>query len=305
MKYIIICGPTASGKTGLGVGLALRYNGEVINADSRQIYKHTTIGTAKPAPDECGGAKHHLLDFLELDEDFSAYKFAEQARGLITDITGRGKLPLVVGGTGLYLKALTEGIFKAPEHDKEYRRELEEISRDKGPKELHEMLQEIDPKAAAKIKPRDAIRLIRALETFKLTGLPISEMQKSGKYTKVGNPLWLGLMFPRKTLYERINKRVDTMIDEGFEQEVLNLKPYLDIIRKKKMIGYMDMITYLFDRSNTKSEAIDKVKQHHRNYAKRQMTWFRNVAEINWIEPLKSGYEEELFKLCDSYLKKA
>ena len=305
MKYIIICGPTCSGKTGLGVELALRYNGEVISADSRQIYKHTSIGTAKPKPEECAGIKHHLIDFLELSDKFSAYKFAELARELIEDITARGKLPLIVGGTGLYLKALTEGLFKSPQPNYKYRAELETINRKDGTETLYGMLVEIDPEAAESIKMQDTTRIIRALEVYKLTGRPISEMQKTGEYIPVGNPLWLGLMPERKILYKRINKRVDDMINGSFEQEVLQLKPFLDIVRKKKMVGYIDMINYLFDKMITRQEAVEKVKQHHRNYAKRQITWFRKVNGINWFDSCQNNFIEKVYTICDRYLKKA
>lgn len=303
MKYIIVCGPTCSGKTELGIHLALRYNGEIINADSKQIYKQISIGTAKPGIKEQQGVKHRLFDVLDLDEDFSAFKFAELAGGLIKEISDRGKLAIVVGGTGLYLKALTEGIFKSPEPDKKYRNELERIADKEGPYKLHEMLTAIDSEAAARIKPKDKIRLIRALEAFKTTGKPISDLHKTGKYVKIGKPLWIGIAIPRKTLYEKINKRVDKMIESGFEDEVRTLEPYLEAIRKRKMIGYIDMISYLFDKEITKKTAIEKIKQHHRNYAKRQMTWFRKVDIINWLDPQTDDFFRKLFNICDIYLK--
>jgi len=303
MKYIIVCGPTCSGKTELGVQLALRYNGEIINADSKQIYRQTSIGTAKPRSEEQKGIKHHLFDILDLNEDFSAFKYADLAGVLIEEISSREKLAIVVGGTGLYLKALTEGIFKSPEPDKDYRTKLEQIADRKGPEKLHEMLMAIDPEAGAKIKNRDKIRLIRALEAYKTTGIPISEMQKAGKYVKIGNPLWIGLSIPRKTLYEKISQRVDKMIESGFEDEVIALKPYLAAIRKRKMIGYIDMISYLFDKEITKKTAVEKIKQHHRNYAKRQMTWFRKIDMINWLNPQTDDFFQKLFTICDNYLK--
>lgn len=305
MKYIIICGPTCSGKTALGVRLAVRYNGELIGADSRQVYKHINIGTAKPTPDEYGEIKYHLIDFLELNEEFSAYKYANLVRDLIDDIIRRGKVPLVVGGTGLYLKALTEGLFESPEPDYQYRRKLEKICEKKGPEALHEKLAEIDPESALKIKPLDRVRLIRALEAYMLTGKPISELQKKGEYKKTGRPLWLALSPPRETLYENINKRIDEMFVRGFEKEVLNLKPYLEVLKKKKVVGYTDMIEYLFDGNVTKQQAIDKIKQHHRNYAKRQMTWFHKVPGLRWFNPLEKGFLDKVYRICDEYLKNA
>lgn len=304
MKYIIVCGPTGSGKTSLGIDLALRYNGEIINADSRQIYKYTNIGTAKPTPDECRGIKHHLIDILELHENFSAYKFASMARDLISDITDRKKLPIIVGGTGLYLKALTEGLFKSPGQDEEYRRELEQICKQDGPEKLHQMLAAIDPVGAEKINPRHSSRLIRAIEIFKLTGKPISEMQKVGDYKKTGEPLWLGLMPKRDILYNRINKRVDDMMDAGFVQEVINLKPFLDFLRKRKMVGYNDMIAYLFDNTIDRQQAVNKIKQRHRNYAKRQITWFRKAKDIHWFDSTNENYADNVYKNCTKYLEK-
>jgi len=224
---------------------------------------------------------------------------------LIENITASGKLPIVVGGTGLYLKALTKGLFKSPQPDYKYRKKLETISSKNGSETLYRMLTEIDPEAAEKIDKQDTTRIIRALEIYKLTGKPISEMQKTGEYIRVGNPLWLGLLPERKILYNRINKRVDDMIDEGFEQEVLQLKPFLDTVRKKKMVGYTDMISYLFDNMITRQEAIDKVKQHHRNYAKRQITWFRKVNGICWFDSSLDGFTEKVINICDRYLKKA
>jgi len=305
MKYIIICGPTCSGKTALGVKLAVRFDGEIIGADSRQIYRYINIGTAKPAPDEYRDIKYHLIDFLELNADFSAYRFADLASDLINDIIEKGKVPIVVGGTGLYLKALTEGLFKSPEPSYRYRKELERICEKQGPVALHKKLAEVDPAAASKINPLDKVRLVRALEVYRLTGKPISELQQKGKYKKTGRPLWLGLAPPRKKLYENIDKRVDKMIVEGFEEEVLDLKPYIEVLRRKKVVGYTDMIEYLFDKEITKQQAIEKVKQHQRNYAKRQMTWFRNVPGVIWFDPLEEDFLDKVYQICDEYLKSA
>ena len=306
MKYIIICGPTCTGKTSLGVQLALRYQGEILNADSRQIYKHTTIGTAKPTIEEMQEVPHHLFDLLELDEDFSAYQYAALALEAMRDIDSRGKLPIIVGGTGLYLKALTEGIFKSPKPDNVYRDELNRIAEAEGSQKLHAMLAEVDSVAAARIKPRDTVRLIRALEIHKQTGQPIGQLQKAGEYiTPPGDPLWIGLTFVRKELYQRINKRVDNMIDRGLEQETISLEPFIAFVRKRKMIGYSDLIEYLFDKKITRDEAIARVKQHHRNYAKRQLTWFNRNKKINWFNPGDSDYPESVFRITDKYRENA
>lgn len=306
MKFLIVCGPTCTGKTGLGIKLANRYNGEIINSDSRQIYKHTTIGTAKPTDDEMSQAKHHLYDFCELDEVFSAYRYAEMARDLMNDFNARGVLPVVVGGTGLYLKALTEGIFKSPKPDAEYRKRLDEIVEKYGIEKLHDMLKLVDEKSADRLKRTDTARLYRALEIHHQTGQSISELQQTGEYLpSIGEPLWLGLTYNRKELYERINIRVDTMLKAGFEDEVKKLEPFLDSIRKRKMIGYTDMVEYLFDNKISRDIAIEKVKQHHRNYAKRQLTWFRKVSQINWFDPSQEDFESSIYEISDNYIKNA
>jgi tRNA dimethylallyltransferase len=304
MKYIIVCGPTCSGKTGLGINLARKYAGEIIGADSRQIYKHIDIGTAKPKPEEYDGLKYHLIDCIELDEDFSAYRFAEHARQLIKSVLGKGKLPIVVGGTGLYLKALTEGLFEGPQADLEYRSRLEKQADDEGIENLHKQLAKVDSQAAAKITPKDRQRIIRALEIHHLTGKPISQLQNEGRTGNWGEPLWIGLNPPRNLLYDNINQRVDQMLNSGWEQELLGLEPWVGILRKKKMVGYNDLIEYLFDKKISRLEAIERVKQHHRNYAKRQMTWFRKVDGINWFNPLAVGFLSKVNEICDEYLKR-
>jgi tRNA dimethylallyltransferase len=305
MKYIIVCGPTCSGKTGLGISLARKYRGEIIGADSRQIYKHINIGTAKPRSDEYSGLKYHLIDFIELDDDFSAYRFAELGRETIKSVWERGNTPIVVGGTGLYLKALTEGLFDGPKADPQFRRNLDTIADQEGIENLHKRLSEIDPEAAVRIKPRDRQRIIRALEIHHLTGKPISIHQKEGKTGVWGRPLWIGLNPPRNLLYENINKRVEQMMNSGWEQELLGLEQWVECLRKKKVVGYNDLIAYLYDKTIGRQEAIERVKQHHRNYAKRQMTWFRKVVEINWYNPIAEGFLSKVNEICDEYLKRA
>jgi tRNA dimethylallyltransferase len=305
MKYIIICGPTCSGKTGLGINLARKYDGELIGADSRQIYKQIDIGTAKPGPEEYAGLKYHLIDCVELNEDFSAFRFAELARKLIMSVLERGRLPIVVGGTGLYLKALTKGLFEGPQADLEYRSRLERQANDEGIENLHKQLAEVDSQAAAKITPKDRQRIIRALEIHHLTGKPISQLQKEGQTGDWGAPLWIGLNPPRNLLYDNINRRVEQMLDNGWEQELLDIEPRVGVLRKKKVVGYNDLIEYLFDKKISRLEAIEKVKQHHRNYAKRQMTWFRKVDVINWFNPLAGGFLSKVNEICDEYLKRA
>jgi len=305
MKYIIICGPTGSGKTELAVELARHYRGEIISADSRQIYKEVNIGTAKPRPEECRGVAYHLIDFLDLARRFSAHQFAVMAADLISEIDAKGKVPFVVGGTGLYLEALTEGLFDSPEPDYAYRRHLEELAGNKGTEYLHKLLAQIDPISAARIKPNDQARLIRSLEVCKLTGQPLSAIRGRRRPAVAAKPLWIGLLPARKKLYEKINARVDKMINEGLEQEVLSLNNRQAELRQRKLVGYTEMIEYLLDKKLSRSEAIEKFKQHHRNYAKRQITWFRKVAEICWFDPEDRKFHSDVNKRCDEYLKKA
>jgi tRNA dimethylallyltransferase len=305
MKYIIICGPTCSGKTGLGIRLARKYNGEIIGADSRQIYRRIDIGTAKPEPHEYTGLKYHLIDFIELNEEFSAYQFCGIARQLIKAVLENGKTPIVVGGTGLYLKALTEGLFEGPKADYQYRTMLENIAHSEGIETLHKRLMEIDPEAANRIKPKDRQRIIRALEIHHLTGKPISFLQKAGKTETWGRPLWIGLNPPRNLLYNNINKRVEQMLYRGWEQELLELEQWIEHLRKRKVVGYNDLIEYIYDKKIGREEAIERVKQHHRNYAKRQVTWFRKVPNIHWFDPTADGFLSKVNEICDEYLKRA
>jgi len=305
MKYIIICGPTCSGKTDLGICLARHFGGEIIGADSRQIYKHIDIGTAKPRPEEYQGLKYHLIDLIELSEDFSAYRYAQIARELIKSVWETGRTPFVIGGTGLYLKALTEGMFESPRADLTLRNELEKRVLAEGIEILHSELARVDLESASRIKPKDKLRIIRALEVYELTGTAISRLQKEGKTGLWGKPLWIGLELPRNILYDNINRRVDQMFGRGWEQELLHLKQDIPSLRRKKVVGYNDLIEFIYDKKMSRQQAIDTIKQRHRNYAKRQMTWFRKNEHIKWFNPLAPAFLDKVTGICDEYLKRA
>ena len=288
-KVVVIVGPTASGKTALGIEVAKKFNGEVISADSMQIYKDMDIGTAKPTVDEQKQAVHHLVDFVEPDQRYSVADFKRDAEAKIEDIIARGKLPIIVGGTGLYVNSLIYNIeFKEDVVDLEYRKELE--NRDLS--ELYEEACKIDPEAMEKISPNDRKRTTRVLEIYNSTGRTKTELElESRKELKYDYQIY-GILWDREKLYERINLRVDLMIQNGLIEEVEELlKKYKEFPTAMQGLGYKEVVEYL--KGNlTKEEMIDKIKQDTRHYAKRQMTWFRSYKDdITWLE---AGNEENL-----------
>ncbi|MFA4966920.1 MAG: tRNA (adenosine(37)-N6)-dimethylallyltransferase MiaA [Candidatus Margulisiibacteriota bacterium] len=278
-KPLIILGPTATGKTKLSIELAKKLNGEIISADSMQVYREMDIGTAKPTLEERQGIPHHLIDIRNPDEEWTVSDFVEQANGL----TGTLAHPIIVGGTGLYLWSLFEGFsFPIIPADKELRARLE----NEPLTELYARLATIDPDAAAKIHPNDKKRVIRALEVYELTGQPISKLQKTGllAHGLTGAQI-IGLNLPRETLYERINQRVDSMIEKGLIKEVKGLlaKGYNKDLPSMQALGYKEIIDYL-DGKYSKEEMIEELKKRTRNFARRQMTWFRRFTNITWHE---------------------
>ena len=275
---MVIAGPTASGKTALAVELAEKYNGEVVSADSMQIYRKMNIGTAKPTSDETEGIPHHMIDILEPWENFSVAAYVEAAHEIIKDISERGKLPIVAGGTGLYINSLVDDVdFSEEENDNSIRERLQRIADDEGTDALMEILIKCDPASCEKIHPNNVKRVIRAIEFFELTGKPISEQnEESKKKESRYNPLMFMIDRPREYLYERIEKRVDIMLDMGLIDEVKALKNMG--LTKKNMsmqgIGYKEVLDYLRGLT-TKDEMIRIIKRDTRRYAKRQLTWFR------------------------------
>jgi tRNA dimethylallyltransferase len=307
IKVIIICGPTGSGKSGLGMELAARYGGSIISADSRQIYRRLDIGTAKPSKFDRERIPHYLIDVADVREDFTARRYAELATEAIEHIGRAGRIPMIVGGAGLYIEALTRGLFEGPEKDMRLRSELQARADHEGPEALHRELMRIDPETAEGISPNDVIRTIRALEILKLTGKIPSRIKKEGRYpVPDAEYYWIGLDLPRDRLYERINSRVDRMIDDGLVEEIKELMAdgLGEPIKKKKIVGYYEIINAL-EGDTPIDEAIELVKRHSRNYAKRQITWFKNRAAANWLDPSGNQFHDKVFSSLDEYLKRA
>lgn len=287
-KVIVICGPTASGKTSLSIELAKQINGEIVSCDSMQIYKDMTIGTAKPTKEEMDGIKHYLLDFVSPDQRYSVAEYKKDAENTIEKIISEGKVPIVVGGTGLYLEALIYNIeYQNIEEDMEYRNKLYEIEREQGLNKLYEMASKIDSKAMEKISPNDKKRICRVLEIYHLTGKTKTELEEeSRKNEPKYNYKLFGITMDREKLYERINLRVDIMINQGLIDEVKNLlEKYNNFPTAMQGLGYKEVVEYL-NGLITKDEMIDKIKMETRRYAKRQLTWFRKYKNLIWINGL-------------------
>ena len=287
-KVIVICGPTASGKTSLSIELAKQINGEIVSCDSMQIYKDMTIGTAKPTKEEMDGIKHYLLDFVYPDQRYSVAEYKKDAENTIEKIISEGKVPIVVGGTGLYLEALIYNIeYQNIEEDMEYRNKLYEIEREQGLSKLYEMASKIDSKAMEKISPNDKKRICRVLEIYHLTGKTKTELEEeSRKNEPKYNYKLFGITMDREKLYERINLRVDIMINQGLIDEVKNLlEKYNNFPTAMQGLGYKEVVEYL-NGLITKDEMIDKIKMETRRYAKRQLTWFRKYKNLIWINGL-------------------
>ncbi|KRQ87024.1 tRNA dimethylallyltransferase [Caloramator mitchellensis] len=285
-NIVIIAGPTASGKTKLGIELAKRINGEVVSADSMQIYKYMDIGSAKPTTEEMQGIPHHMIDVVTPDVEFSVAMYRKMAVECIDDIIKRGKIPIVVGGTGLYINSLIYPLdFTETSRDEDYRLYLENLAKEKGNAYVHEMLKEVDNESYIRLHPNDLKRIIRALEVYKNTGKPISEYQRESKLRDVDfNFAFICLTMDRAKLYDRINKRVDIMFEMGLVDEVKRLKDmgYTRNMTSMQGIGYKEVFDYL-DGYFTLDEIKEYIKQSTRRYAKRQLTWYRREDRIYWV----------------------
>lgn len=296
-NIIIIAGPTASGKTKIGIELAKVLNGEVVSADSMQIYRYMDIGTAKPSLEEMEGIKHHLIDIVNPDEEFSVALFRKYADYAINEIINKGKVPIIVGGTGLYINSLTYSLnFTESPPDKEYREYLTNLAQKYGPNYLHDMLKEIDIEAAKNIHPNNVKRVIRALEVYKNTGKKISEYQAETKLNEPDyNFAYIALDMPRDVLYDRINKRVDLMFKKGLLEEVKMLikMGYNKNLQSMQAIGYKEVFDFLEGKLSLE-DTIELIKQNTRRYAKRQLTWFRKDKRIYWVDVYNKSLEEIL-----------
>jgi tRNA dimethylallyltransferase len=301
-KIVTICGPTGIGKTNFAIAIAQNFNGEIIGADSMQIYKHMDIGTAKPDKNERAMAVHHLVDFLDPKEEFDAGQYATQADGIIASLYNKDKLPVIAGGTGLYMRALLHGLFRAQPVCEKTLSGLTLLNQEKGNLYLHEQLSLCDPIAAQKIHPNDSFRVIRALEVFQTTGNPISHKQKAHDFKEDKyQSLTIGLTMDRKILYERINQRVDIMIRQGLLDEVKSLieRGYSLDLKSMQSIGYRHMGMFLKQEVDFE-EAVRLLKRDTRRYAKRQFTWFNKEKDLIWLEPSQT---DKAFELVESFLK--
>lgn len=305
IKVVILAGPTASGKTRLGVDLALNNNAEVISADSMQIYKRMSVATAKPTEDEMRGVPHHLIDFLEPTEKYSVARFVEDAGAAIRDISSRGKVPIIVGGTGLYIDSLINGIvFSEQKDNSEVRQKLYEEADAMGNDYMYRRLMEIDPEYANTLHPNNKGRVLRALELNILSGVTMSEqLKESRKSSSPYSPLFLGIDFTdRERLYERINLRVDMMLQSALLEEATAFFKRYNSETAAQAIGYKELRGYI-DGTETLSDCVERLKRETRRYAKRQLTWFRRNEAMNWLYADSFENYEQMLQMADRLVK--
>ena len=304
IKTFSILGPTASGKTGLAIELAKRLDGEIISCDSMQLYRGMDIGTAKASIEEQNGIPHHLIDIIEPNEDYSLERFLSDCQNSVDDVLSRGKLPVIAGGTGLYISSFVNNIkLSEAKVDTEYRSMLENLASSQGNLTLKQLLFNIDRESYNRLNINDRKRLIRALEVYRVTGCQISgssnTSEKSGKY----NFIIFGLNYKnRELLYDRINKRVDNMLQDGLLDEAKGLFEQELSATARQAIGYKELFDY-FDGSKSLDSAIDYLKQASRNYAKRQITWFKKDENITWYHLDEKKYEEIMKLTVNSIVK--
>ena len=295
-SLVILTGPTAVGKTKASIGLAKAIGGEIISADSMQVYKQMDIGSAKIKPSEMDGIPHYLVDILEPDEEFHVVLFQQMAKQAIQKIYEKGKIPILVGGTGFYIQAVLYDIdFSENEKDTSYREELEKLAQTKGAEYLHDRLREVDQNSSQAIPANNVKRVIRALEYFHQTGEKISEHnEEQRKKVSPYNFSYFVLNDERAHLYERINLRVDQMINEGLVREVQSLKEkgYTRDMVSMQGLGYKEMLDYL-DNKCSLEEAVEIIKRDTRHFAKRQITWFKRESDVTWIDKKEYDYNEE------------
>lgn len=293
---IVLTGPTAVGKTSLSISLAKAVNGEIISADSMQVYKKMDIGSAKIRSEEMQGIPHYLVDVLEPEEEFHIVKFQQMAKKAMEDIYSRGKIPILVGGTGFYIQAVTKDIdFTEAQQENDYRKELEALAEEKGGEHLHEMLRKVDPVSADAIHAHNVKRVIRALEFYHQNGSPISAHNEEQKqHESPYNLAYFVLNMPRELLYERIDLRVDQMMKEGLLEEVSRLKEegcHRGMVSMQGL-GYKEILAYL-DGEYPLEEAVRVLKRDTRHFAKRQLTWFRREQEVIWVNKDQFSYQED------------
>ena len=282
-SIIVIVGPTAAGKSALAIYLAKLFDTEIISADSMQIYRGMDIGTAKPSREEMEAVPHHMISIVDPDASFSAGEYVALARPIIDSLQERGKIPIVAGGTGLYIRALVDGLCEAPKADRSLRKRLLSEEEKYGKGYLYRRLCEVDPVSAGRIKPNDTVRIMRTLEVYEAGGIPLSEIQEAHSFNdRMYHPVIVGLSMDRKELYKRIEERVDRMVEMGLEAEVRRL---MDVssgpIPPMHGLGYKQFADYI-KGTHSLEETIYRLKRDTRRYAKRQITWFRRDGRIRW-----------------------
>jgi len=290
-RVIVIVGPTCSGKSNLALKLAEKLNTEIISADSRQFYKYLNIGTAKPATEDLLKVKHHFIDILKPDDEYNVSKFEVEAEKIIISLLSDGKIPIVAGGSGLYIRALIDGIFNTADKDEEYRNGLNLKRKEYGNEFLYEELKKIDPESSSKMLPQNWKRVLRALEVYHTTGKPIWQHHQRQKEKSKFIFHQFGLMWTRGVLYKNINKRVDDMINNGLVAEVEKIlsSGYNKSLNSLNTVGYKEIIEFL-EGNISLDRAVELIKRNTRHYAKRQLTWFRKDERINWFNI--NGFKE-------------
>lgn len=293
-KLVVIAGPTGSGKTALAIQLAQSLETEIVSADSRQVFKEMKIGTAQPSPEELMLAPHHLVGHRSIFKDYNASIFAEEANKAIESIFQKKDVAILCGGSGLYIRAVLEGLDELPEVSSEIRRSLQKEYEVNGLDWLQKQAQVADQKWFVQADPQNHRRLLRCVEIYRASGKKLSELQQSNKPIPDWEVIKIGLDLPREQLYDRINSRVDTMIKTGLIEEATLLYPHQEL-SALHTVGYTELFCH-FRKEITLEEAINQIKQHSRNYAKRQMTWFRREEDIVWLDPQKSGCVSEILR---------
>ena len=302
-RVLVILGPTATGKSHCAIEIAKKFQGEIISGDSMLVYRDMNIGTAKPTAAELAAVPHHLVNILPPEASFSVVDFKEQAQRLITEINGRGHLPIIAGGTGLYIKALLEDYaFNSVSEDNELRERLTREAQEQGPEALHQRLAQLDAEAAARIHPNDLRRVVRALEA----ALGGEQVNQYGASESPYDALVIGLEMERGALYERINRRVDLMLEAGLEQEVRDLLAHgvSPECQSMQSIGYRQLVWYI-NGSMDYAQAVDKLKQATRNFAKRQITWYKKMPYIQWLKlDAEANYANVVGRICEMLVEK-
>ena len=302
-RVLVILGPTATGKSHCAIEIAKKFQGEIISGDSMLVYRDMNIGTAKPTAAELAAVPHHLVNILPPEASFSVVDFKEQAQRLITEINGRGHLPIIAGGTGLYIKALLEDYaFNSVSEDNELRERLTREAQEQGPEALHQRLAQLDAEAAARIHPNNVRRVVRALEA----ALGGEQVNQYGASESPYDALVIGLEMERGALYERINRRVDLMLEAGLEQEVRDLLAHgvSPECQSMQSIGYRQLVWYI-NGSMDYAQAVDKLKQATRNFAKRQITWYKKMHYIQWLKlDAEANYANVVGRICEMLVEK-